>query len=108
MRCLSHPTGRLINRRPENALDLERVFEVARETGVALEVNGLPPRLDLSGEHVRRALRAGVEIVCSTDAHSTLGLGNITLSVQTARRGWATSADVVNTRPLDAILSRRS
>ena len=41
--CLSHPKGRLINRRPENALDLERVYEVARETGVALEVNGLPP-----------------------------------------------------------------
>ena len=73
--CLSHPTGRLITRRPENALDLERVFEVALETGVALEVNGLSPRLDLRGEHVREALRAGVRIVCSTDAHSTRGLG---------------------------------
>ena len=41
VRCLSHPTGRLIGRRPENALDLERVFEVALEEGVALEVNGL-------------------------------------------------------------------
>ena len=41
VRCLSHPTGRIISRRPENALDLERVFEVALETGVALEVNGL-------------------------------------------------------------------
>ena len=58
MRCLSHPKGRLINRRPENALDLERVFEVALEEGIALEVNGLPDRLDLSGEHVREALRA--------------------------------------------------
>ena len=75
VRCLSHPTGRLISRRPENALDLERVFEVALEHGVALEVNGLPARLDLSGEHVREALRAGVQIVCSTDAHSTRGLG---------------------------------
>jgi hypothetical protein len=28
------------------------------------------------------------------------------LSVATARRGWATAADVVNTRPLAAILSR--
>ena len=27
--CLSHPTGRLINRRPENALDLDRIFDVA-------------------------------------------------------------------------------
>jgi DNA polymerase (family 10) len=102
--CLSHPTGRLINRRPENALDLERTFEVARKEGVAIEVNGLAPRLDLSGEHVREALRAGVKIVCSTDAHSAVGLGNMGLSVATARRGWATPADVLNTQPLSAIL----
>jgi DNA polymerase (family X) len=105
--CLSHPKGRYINRRPENALDLERVFEVALEHGVALEVNGLPDRLDLRGEHVREALRAGLQVVCSTDAHSTRGLGNMPLSVATARRGWATAADVVNTGPLEAILDRR-
>jgi len=104
VRCLSHPKGRYINRRPENALDLDRLFEVALEEGVALEVNGLPDRLDLSGEHVRGALRAGVPIVCSTDAHSVQGLGNMTLSVATARRGWATTADVVNTGPLKSIL----
>jgi DNA polymerase (family X) len=107
VRCLSHPKGRYINRRPENALDLERVFEVALEEGVALEVNGLPDRLDLSGRHVREALRAGVQIVCSTDAHSVRGLGNMALSVATARRGWAAPADVVNTRPLDSILGGR-
>jgi DNA polymerase (family X) len=105
VRCLSHPTGRLIGRRPENALDLERVFAVALEQGVALEVNGLPDRLDLSGEHVREALRAGVPIVCSTDAHSIRGLDNMALSVHTARRGGATAADVLNTRPLEAILA---
>jgi DNA polymerase (family 10) len=100
VRCLSHPTGRLIGHRPENALDLERVFEVCLETGVALEVNGLPDRLDLSGEHVRTALAAGVAIVCSTDAHSVAGLGNMALSVHTARRGRARAEDVLNTRPL--------
>jgi DNA polymerase (family 10) len=104
VRCLSHPKGRYINRRPENALDLDRVFEVALEEGVALEVNGLPDRLDLRGEHVRDALRAGVEIVCSTDAHSVGGLGNMPLSVATARRGWATTEAVVNTRPLESII----
>jgi DNA polymerase (family X) len=97
--CLSHPKGRLITRRPENALDLERVFAVALEEGVALEVNGLPARLDLSGEHVRDALREGLAIVCSTDAHSVRGLANMTLSIHTARRGWATAADVLNTQP---------
>jgi DNA polymerase (family X) len=107
VRCLSHPTGRIINRRPENALDLERAFELAVELGVALEVNGLSPRLDLSGAHIREALRAGVQIVCSTDTHSVRGLGNMDLSVHTARRGWATAADVLNTGPLEAILAGR-
>jgi DNA polymerase (family 10) len=105
--CLSHPKGRYINRRPENALDLDRVFEVALEEHVAVEVNGLPDRLDLSGDHVRDALAAGVQIVCSTDAHSVRGLGNMMLAVATARRGWACAGDVVNTRPLGEILSRR-
>ncbi len=104
VRCLSHPTGRYINRRPENALDLEQVHETALEHGVALEVNGLPIRLDLSGEHARDALRAGLSLVCSTDAHSTQGLANMTFAVATARRGWATAADVLNTRPLSEIL----
>jgi DNA polymerase (family X) len=104
VRCLSHPTGRIVNRRPENAVDLDRVYELAVERGIAVEVNGLADRLDLRGEHVRDAIAAGVRIVCSTDAHSVLGLGNMPNSVHTARRGWATAADVLNTRPLAAIL----
>ena len=103
VRCLSHPTGRLLGYREPNALDLERVIEVALETGVALEVNGLPARLDLDGEHVRRAVQAGVLVVASTDAHSTRGLANMRLAVATARRGWATAGDVVNTRRVRAL-----
>jgi DNA polymerase (family 10) len=107
VRCLSHPTGRLLGHRPPNALDLEAVFEVAREHGVAVEVNGLPARLDLSGANVRLAVEAGVAVVVSTDAHSVRGLGNMQLAVATARRGWATAVDILNTRPLDAVLSHR-
>ena len=59
VRCLSHPTGRLIGHRPENALDLERTIEVALETGVALEVNGLPTGSTCRGEHVRLGDRGG-------------------------------------------------
>jgi DNA polymerase (family 10) len=105
--CLSHPTGRLINHRPPNAVDLEAVFARLAEQGRAVEVNGLPNRLDLRDEHVRLAREAGVRIVCSTDAHSTRGLGNMELSVATARRGGAGPSDVLNTRPLDEVLARR-
>jgi len=47
-------------------------------------------------------------VVCSTDAHSLRGLGNMRNAVATARRGWAKSADVLNTRPLAEILSLRT
>jgi DNA polymerase (family 10) len=107
VRCLSHPKGRYINRRPENELDVDRLIEVALEEGVALEVNGLPDRLDLRDVYVRQAVEAGVTIVCSTDAHSVRGLGNMELSVATARRGRASAADVLNTRPLDSVLRGR-
>ena len=105
--CLSHPKGRILNHRPENALQLDRVFELALETGLALEVNGLPDRLDLSSAHVREALAAGVRIVCSTDAHSVRGLGNMALSVATARRGGAPRGAVLNTLALGEVLRGR-
>jgi DNA polymerase (family X) len=106
VRCLSHPKGRIVNHRPPNALDLEAVLQVALETGVAMEVNGLPDRLDLAGPDVRLAVEAGVPIVVSTDAHSIRGLRNMGLAVATARRGWATAPDVLNTRPLAELLRR--
>jgi DNA polymerase (family X) len=105
--CISHPQGRILNHRPPNAVDLERVYEACLETGTALETNGLPDRIDLSAELIHDAIRAGVAITASTDAHSTRGLGNMELAIGTARRGWATAADVLNTRPLDELLELR-
>jgi DNA polymerase (family 10) len=105
-RCLSHPKGRIIGHRAENALDLDRTFAAALETGVALEVNGLTSRLDLSAGHVREALAAGVRLTCASDAHSAAGLGSLTNAVHTARRGGAPASAVVNTLPLEAVLAR--
>jgi DNA polymerase (family 10) len=106
--CLSHPKGRYINRRPENELDIDRLIEIALEENVALEVNGLPDRLDLRDVYVRQAVDAGAKLVCSTDAHSIRGLSNMEFSVATARRGWATAGDVLNTLPVDSLLGRRA
>jgi DNA polymerase (family 10) len=106
VRALSHPKGRILNRRPENALDLDEVFAVAKETGVVVEVNGLPDRLDLSSVHVREALDAGVDLVLNSDAHSERSLGSVELAVATARKGGATRTSVLNCRPLDDVLAR--
>jgi DNA polymerase (family 10) len=106
VRALSHPKGRILNHRPENALDLEEVFGVALETGVALEVNGLPDRLDLSAVHVREALAAGAPLVLNSDSHSARGLVNLELAVATARKGGATRSAVLNCRPLAELSAR--
>ena len=106
VRALSHPKGRILNRRPENALKLDEVYAVALETGVAVEVNGLPDRLDLSAAHVRDALAAGVELVVNSDAHSVAGLSRVELAIATARKGAAPAAAVVNCCPLDEVLAR--
>jgi DNA polymerase (family X) len=105
--CLSHPTGRYIGRRPPNAVDIEAVVDAAKRHGKALEINGLPDRIDLRDVHARLAVEAGVPLVCSTDAHSIRGLGNMRNAVATARRGWATGADVLNTRLLADVLELR-
>ncbi len=107
VRALSHPKGRILNHRPENALDLEEVFTVAKEANVAIEVNGLPDRLDLSATHVREALESGVDLVLNSDAHSEQGLARLDLAVATARKGGATVVSVVNCRPLGEIVGPR-
>jgi len=104
VRALSHPKGRILNHRPENALDLDEVFTVALAHDVALEVNGLPDRLDLSAVHVREALAAGVDVVLNSDAHSARGLDNLDLAVATARKGGATTASIVNCRRVQDVV----
>lgn len=106
VRALSHPTGRILNHRPENAVDLATVFEVAIQTGVALEINGLPDRIDLSAAHAREALAAGVKLVLNSDAHSEQGLERLDLALATARKGGAPVEAVVNARPATDVVGR--
>jgi DNA polymerase (family X) len=107
VRALSHPKGRILNHRPENAVDLDEVFAVARAHDVALEVNGLPDRLDLSAVHVREALASGVDLVLNSDAHSARGLDSLDLAVATARKGGATTASIVNCRRVENVVRPR-
>jgi len=102
---IGHPTGRLVGSRDPYPLRLEEVFETAAACGKALEVNGSPHRLDLSGAHVRAALRHGVKLVVSTDAHSAAAMQTLRYGVATARRGRATAADVLNTLPVEDFLA---
>lgn len=104
VQILAHPTTRLINQRPEFAVQLEKVFAAAAERGVALEINAHPDRLDLDDIHARAARTAGCKLVISTDAHSTAGLADMGYGVDQARRAWLSADDVLNTLSLDRLL----
>ncbi|MDZ7849255.1 MAG: DNA polymerase/3'-5' exonuclease PolX [Halodesulfurarchaeum sp.] len=95
---LGHPSGRLLNQRPAMAFDPGAIGRAATENGVALEVNANPHRLDLWGSAVKAAIDAGASIAINTDAHAPEEFAYQRYGVHTARRGWATGADVVNTR----------
>ncbi|MDQ7030263.1 MAG: DNA polymerase/3'-5' exonuclease PolX [Ardenticatenia bacterium] len=102
---IGHPTGRLLLRRPGADLDMEAVLRAAAETGTALEINASPQRLDLDDHHVRRAVELGCHLVINSDAHRTEELANMCYGVWQARRGWAETHHILNTRPLGALLA---
>jgi DNA polymerase (family 10) len=102
--AILHPTGRIIGERPPYDLDIEAVVKAAKETGTALEIDAFPERSDLRDEHVRLAVKAGVKLVIDTDAHDLSHLAYGDLGVAIARRGWATSKDILNTRKLPELL----
>jgi len=97
VRCIGHPTGRLIGQREPMDLDIAAVIKHAAETHTALELNANPWRLDLKDTHCRMAIEAGVKLVIGTDTHNIAGLGLMGFGVATAARGWATKADILNT-----------
>jgi DNA polymerase (family 10) len=97
--CLAHPTGRRIGERPPYDADWDAVFRAAAEHTCAVEINANPIRLDLSAELVRRAIAAGCKLAIGSDAHAPEHFDFLRLGVLTARRGWATAKDVVNTLP---------
>jgi DNA polymerase (family 10) len=104
---IGHPSGRILGQREESAVDLDAIIHAAAETGTALEVNSIPNRLDLDDVHVRRALELGVKLAINSDAHHPGGLDSLPYGLATARRGWATAADVLNTLDLDEIRAWR-
>ena len=103
---LFHPTGRIINRRPPYALDMDEIFKAAARTGTILEIDAHPWRLDLKDDHVRRAKEYGCKFVIDTDAHSVSELSYMEYGIGQARRGWLEKKDVINTLPFHELLKQ--
>ncbi|HLB65128.1 MAG TPA: DNA polymerase/3'-5' exonuclease PolX [Anaerolineales bacterium] len=102
---IGHPTGRMVGGRDPAELDLEAVLAAARESGVALEINAHPARLDLKDAHARRAVETGCRLAINSDAHSPADLELRPYGVATARRGWVGAESVVNAWPRERLLA---
>jgi len=102
---LAHPTGRLLLSRPPYDVDLDAIFEKAREVGAAIELNADPHRLDLDWRHLHRAKSLGIVVEIGPDAHSTAGLDYMEVGVGVARKAWLEPRDVLNAWPVDEVLS---
>lgn len=101
---LGHISGRLLLEREPYELDYERIFGVAAENGVLIEINGNPDRLELDWRHLQRAKAMGVRFSINPDAHSTEAISHVFYGVNVARKGGLEGADILNTRPLPEIL----
>ncbi len=101
---IGHPTGRLIPDREGADLDMEAIFHAAAESGVALEINAHPSRLDLDDAYARRAKELGIPISINTDAHSEGDFDMLFYGVAIARRAWLTKNDVINCWSTDKLL----
>ncbi len=94
---LAHPTGRLINQREPSAMDVGAVIAEAAKTGIALEINSAPDRLDLDDVYVKQAIEAGCLLSVDTDAHHPDAFELLEYGVHIARRGWATAPSIITT-----------
>ncbi|MBL8077845.1 MAG: DNA polymerase/3'-5' exonuclease PolX [Anaerolineales bacterium] len=101
---IGHPTGREIPDREGADLDMEAVLQAAAKSGVAMEINASPYRLDLDDMHARRAKELGVLISINTDAHSEADYDMLHYGVAIARRAGLTKDDVINTWSADKLV----
>jgi len=94
----------LINRREGYPVNIEKLINVAADTGTILEIDAHYDRLDLKDDYVRMALQKDVKLVIDSDAHHPVHFAFLRFGIAQARRGWATKSDILNTLPVDDLL----
>lgn len=96
-----HALGRLVLRREPIKCRVEEVLDAAAESGVAIELNGDPYRLDMEPKWLRSARKRGIKFVISVDAHSIGNLYNLPYGVHMARRAGLLAPEILNTLSVD-------
>ena len=101
---LGHPRGRKYGERPGVSADWPRVFSAAKQSNVAVEIDGDPSRQDIDYQLARAAIAAGCVFALDTDAHSTAEFEYVDTAIAHARLAGIPAELVINTWPLTKLL----
>jgi DNA polymerase (family 10) len=99
---LGHMTGRMLMRREGYEVDIPAILAACAESGVAVEINANPHRLDVDWRWHRLALDLGCMMSINPDAHSTHELDLTHWGVLMARKGGVSKDRVLNCLDLKA------
>jgi DNA polymerase (family X) len=101
---LFHPTGRRINKREGYPIDIEKIIEIAIDTGTILEVDAHYDRLDLKDEFIKIAVQKNAKLIIDSDAHHPMHFAFLIFGIGQARRGWAEKSNILNTMSVETLL----
>ena len=105
---LGHCTGRMVTgtrKRPESEFDPDAVFAACAESGVAVEVNSRPERLDPPKRLLRMVVEAGCLVSIDSDAHAPGQLDWLPYGCERAVACGVRAEQVVNSRTADDLLA---
>lgn len=101
--CIGHLRGRKVGQRPGFDVELAAILEACRESGTALEINAHPVRLDIDAPIIQAAIKAGVTLTISCDAHDLTSLAYARFGIWQAQQALATPAQILTCQPIETV-----
>jgi putative hydrolase len=103
---LGHCTGRRVKGRPrpESEFEAAEVFAACRDSGVAVEINSRPDRLDPPRRLLGQALEMGCVFSIDSDAHAPGQLDWLPYGCERAEECGVPAERVINTKTADELL----
>jgi histidinol phosphatase-like PHP family hydrolase len=93
---LGHPLGRRYNVRPGVSDDWDKVFEVAAQRQVAIEIDGSWDRQDVHYALAARALEHGCIFALDSDAHSNVEYNFVDIAIAHAKLAGIPQKRIIN------------
>ncbi len=107
---LGHLTGRRLLKRAAYPVDHKTIIDACAESGVVIEINANPQRLDMKWEWVDYALKKNLFLSINPDAHTIDEFQNIKYGVLVAQKGGLTKENNLSSfskNELEAFLQER-